>query len=140
MTTIEDALNGLPARPAHEAAAQFAAAFAQAAVSAEAMAAVTGDDTYAADALRQIADASTVEVPTILTRDRFQQFAQAIKVRDNWHEPDEQDVDAVPTPGPWGFDNACGDATEHSVVFYVHGKPTARVSLATLCAWASQEN
>lgn len=140
MTTTEEVLADIPARPAPDAAVTFAGVFNQAADSAQAMAVVADEDDYAANALRSIADAATAEVPSIRDRATFQSFAASLGVRKDWHEPDEQALSAVPTPGPWGFDNAMTDATEHSVVFYKDDKPVARVNLATLCAWACQEN
>lgn len=54
-------------------------------------------------------------------------------VRDDWHEPDEQDV-SCHVEG-CEFDNA-GFDTEMHVVLHQDGE-TYRVNLATLLSWAS---
>ncbi len=89
-------------------------------------------------------------------------------VRRDWHEPDEQDIDAWPAVG-LNFDNACCDPTdfdvgyarrqddggiydtvyrvlpikpgaEHGVVLFHEGEPVAFVNLACLLAFATGWN
>ncbi|TCC19938.1 hypothetical protein [Kribbella sindirgiensis] len=88
------------------------------------------------------------------TRDEFREFAREIRMRDDWHEPDEQGITA--TVEGRSFDNAgfwpapeLRDELhrERHVIFSRH-EPTpenennwvrlAAVNLATLCAWASE--
>lgn len=78
-------------------------------------------------------------------------FAAEHKLRVDWHEPDEQDVDAVvkgndfDNAGFWPEDKSHHMTTsrgsklvEKHVVLKVEGKPVAAVNLATLLAWATE--
>lgn len=80
----------------------------------------------------------------ITERGELQALARELGVRPDWHEPDEQDVDA--TVRGISFDNA-GFWPEPSKIFeemhvilWKGNEPVAAVNLATLCAWASEEN
>lgn len=83
-----------------------------------------------------------VKEPRRLTRrSELVALAKAFGVRDDWHEPDEQEV-TVSMRGRT-FDNAgfwpAPDKTyeEMHVVIFRDGKPMASVNLATLFAWAT---
>jgi hypothetical protein len=88
-----------------------------------------------------------VEVRRINTRKEFLELKDELGMRDDWHEPDETDVDARVLGQ--SFDNAGfwpqsdsrvipDEILEMHVVFTKDGKDVAAVNLATLCAWASQ--
>jgi hypothetical protein len=67
-------------------------------------------------------------------------FAEEHKLRRDWHEPDEQDVNAQ-VIGDY-LDNAMGSTMDHNcgelnVVLTKNGKGVAVVNLATLLAWAT---
>lgn len=62
-------------------------------------------------------------------------LAEELGVREDWNEPDEQNVTAH-TSGDV-FDNA-GLYGEIMVKFYKDDVPVAQVNLASLCAWATQ--
>lgn len=59
--------------------------------------------------------------------------------RDDWHEPDEQDI-TIRAGGDWdNFDNAMGNASEAHVIIV---GPTGRefgVNVANLLAWACKK-
>lgn len=99
----------------------------------------------------------------IQTRDELVQFARDMRVRPDWHEPDEQGLTAdvfgrsFDNAGTWPLDRAAGPAagrayssdpersTEMYVVLYQSDDssgttrtPMAAVNLATLFAWASE--
>lgn len=87
------------------------------------------------------------DIRTITERHELVELARELKVRDDWHEPDEQDL----TARVYGnvFDNAMGPGFEHAygpdkeflemfVELRKNHVPIAQVSLATLFAWASQ--
>lgn len=83
---------------------------------------------------------------TIHTRDEFIALSRELGVSGDWHEPDEQEVDAITrghsfdNAGFWPQDPARQIPTEileRHVIFIKDGKPVAAVNLATLCAWAS---
>jgi hypothetical protein len=82
----------------------------------------------------------------IQTRDEFVELSKELRVRADWHEPDEQDVSAR-VEGD-SFDNAGfwpqspsryipEEILEMHVIFTKDGEDVATVNLATLCAWAS---
>lgn len=73
---------------------------------------------------------------TITHVGHLKEVAKELGVRHDWHEPDEQGVEAEVTGCQ--FDNACADGggIELMVVFTKDGKPVAQVNLATLCAFA----
>lgn len=68
--------------------------------------------------------------------EELSEVAAMIGVRGDWHEPDEQEVDAVVAAG--SFDNAGHAVLEKMVVVYQEGVPVAEVALATVMAWACQ--
>jgi hypothetical protein len=79
----------------------------------------------------------------IRTRDELVRLARGLKVRPDWHEPDEQGVTAQVSGA--SFDNAgfwgagatiAPEALEMWVTLYKDGRPVAEVNLATLFAWA----
>jgi hypothetical protein len=72
---------------------------------------------------------------TITNRAQLQQLARDLGVRKDWHEPDEQGVDAA--VGGEFLDNAGGVADELTVVIYKDDKEVATVNLATLLAFAT---
>jgi hypothetical protein len=56
-----------------------------------------------------------VTIENIQTREQLIAFQQRYRMRESWHEPDEQGIDAVLAPG--SFDNAsAAPATEFEVV------------------------
>ena len=56
-------------------------------------------------------------------------------VREDWHEPDEQEVTAELRSGD--LDNAMLDDTEDTVIISQDGEEVARVNVALLLAWAT---
>lgn len=80
----------------------------------------------------------------IHTREEFVKLARTLGVRDDWHEPDEQEVTAevrggrFDNAGYWGAEDIGTVRSELHVVLSQSGKPVAAVNLADLCAWASQ--
>jgi hypothetical protein len=103
-------------------------------------------------------------VLNILTRRQLMAFQRAYRMRESWHEPDEQDVSAFPAVGH-SFDNAGCDPSdydveyarrqddggihatvfsvlpktnnaEHGVFLFHDGEPKAFVNLALLLAMA----
>jgi len=80
----------------------------------------------------------------ISTKAELIEVAQELGVRPDWHEPDEQEVEA--TTHGLTFDNAgfWGESRSHyrsheeqHVVLYKEGEAVAAVNLATLFAWAT---
>ncbi len=86
------------------------------------------------------------KVKRLVWKSELKELARELKVRPDWHEPDEQEVDAVVVGN--NFDNAgfwpreCAIETkdrlimEKYVIIKKNGKPVATVNLATLLAWA----
>lgn len=94
----------------------------------------------------------------IMTRQELVDLAAELKVRDDWHEPDEQGITAAVFGD--NFDNAMGPGyfygtppDEHCELTVelrrfeyddhgqpVEGEPIAQINLATLLSWASQTN
>ena len=97
----------------------------------------------------------------ITRREELVQLARDLGTRPDWHEPDEQEVDAVvrgndfDNAGFWpealvrpAFSGKDTDGTPYSypefrltekhVVIKHHGEAVAAVNLATLLAWASE--
>jgi hypothetical protein len=91
---------------------------------------------------------------TITTRAELVELARELGVRQDWHEPDEQEITAVPAGDPLNFDNAFpagyyyGPDNRSELHIVLHrmvwednawrlGKPIAAVNLATLFAWAT---
>jgi len=82
----------------------------------------------------------------IIERNELRELAKELKVRDDWHEPDEQGLTAevygttFDNAGFWpGVHEAYEDLTEKHVVISQDGEEVAAVNLATLLAWASEE-
>lgn len=84
----------------------------------------------------------------INTRAELIELARELGMRQDWHEPDEQNVTAYVTGRELSFDNAMGggDERELHVVLCEHvvengvarrGRDIAVVNLATLFAWAT---
>lgn len=73
------------------------------------------------------------EMEEIYTKAEMKKLAKKLKVRDDWHEPDEQEVD-VRIAG-YHFDNA-GTPNEIQVIFFQNGCAVAQINLATLCSFA----
>jgi hypothetical protein len=77
----------------------------------------------------------------INTKDELKALAKTLGVRDDWHEPDEQDVAVTMVAGP--LDNAFGDTTEaHIILTHLWANDdgtevTYAVNAANLLAWAS---
>lgn len=71
-------------------------------------------------------------------------LAAELGVRSDWHEPDEQDVEASVHGRFFGNDGFWADHRSHymeyeeqHVVLYQSGRVVAAVNLATLFAWAT---
>jgi len=88
------------------------------------------------DELRKMIGEQDVESARIYINSKadMKKGAEYLGVRDDWHEPDEQEVDAY-VDGK-RFDNA-GVAGEIVVTLFKDEKPIAEVNLATLFAIAS---
>jgi len=85
-------------------------------------------------------------------RGQLQELAARLRVRPDWHEPNEQAVTAQVhgTPGDldnagyWGHDrdgnlDTYGDGKQELwVEIFADGKPVAEINLADLLAWASE--
>lgn len=65
-------------------------------------------------------------------------FAAKYRLRNDWHEPDEQGVTAEVVGGK--LDNAGGLPLEKTVILKVHNEEKLRVNLATLLALACRSN
>lgn len=87
----------------------------------------------------------------ITTRQQLKDLAQQLGVRNDWHEPDNHDVDVIlhgtsfDNAGFWG-DEARDDyiagkiaktSIERSIVIVKEGERVGEVNLATLFAWAT---
>jgi hypothetical protein len=95
------------------------------------------------------------DIKRIITRAELVELARELKMRPDWHEPDEQEVTAKVRGG--SFDNAGSwgegdflawtgmygarprleESLELWVILYQDGQPVAEVNLATLFAWAT---
>lgn len=97
---------------------------------------------------------SNDDVKVISTRAELVALARELGVRADWHEPDEQELTAVPAGDPLNFDNAMpaghyyGSDNRSELHVVLHkmvweddewrlGKPIAVVNLAMLFAWAT---
>lgn len=78
------------------------------------------------------------------TPEQLAEFHRQVGTRPDWHEPDEQDLEA--RVFGMSFDNAGFWARseltyqiheEQHVVFYVRGFPVAALNLASLCSWGA---
>lgn len=80
----------------------------------------------------------------IIERGELQALAKELGVRPDWHEPDEQEITAVVRGVT--FDNAGFwpgaylAYEEIYVTLYHRYRAVAQINLATLLAWASEEN
>lgn len=82
----------------------------------------------------------------ITTKAQLQALALELGVRENWHEPDEQEVHAevfgqrFDNAGFWGWHHVASDsmAPEAYVVLLHYGQPVAEINLATLFSLACQ--
>ena len=72
-------------------------------------------------------------IEEIMTVKRLKELAKFLRVRDSWHEPDEQDVNASVTGTV--FDND-GFEDNMRVILSLKGKSIAKINLATLFAFA----
>lgn len=80
----------------------------------------------------------------IHSKAELQKLRDELGVRADWHEPDEQEVDAVvyghsfDNAGFWGRPESQGlESEEMHVVISKDGHPVAAVNLATLLGWAT---
>lgn len=77
----------------------------------------------------------------IYHRSDLAEVARQLGVRPDWHEPDEQNVDAIVVGQDHQLDNAMGadpnGRHEPNVIITKNGTGVAVVDLATLLAWAS---
>ena len=83
------------------------------------------------------------EVMIINSKDQLKSLAKTLNVRKDWHEPDEQGLEAIVTGS--NFDNAgffgshCNlpeAQKELCVTLYQNSKPIAEINLATLFSFA----
>lgn len=78
-------------------------------------------------------------IPVLRDREAFRAFKKEYGLRDDWHEPDEQGIDAKVIGA--SFDNAGFPEIEMQVLFIKRENGgeswVARVNLANLCAWAA---
>lgn len=78
----------------------------------------------------------------VQTPDNLRAFREAAGLRPDWHEPDEQDVDARiignHLDNAMGSQNSPDNVGEYNVVLTKHGVDIAVVNLATLLAWATK--
>jgi hypothetical protein len=70
----------------------------------------------------------------IQTRQEMYDLRTTLGVRMDWHEPDQQDVDAEVQNGT--FDNAHCDESE-AFIRITKNDTEYRINLAILCAWAA---
>jgi len=80
----------------------------------------------------------------IITKEELVEVKEKLMVRDDWHEPDEQNVEVdvhgsvFDNAGIWGLNTeAPYSIVEKFVVLKKDGEPIAEVNLATLFAWAT---
>jgi len=86
------------------------------------------------------------DIECIRSKEQLQELAKRLGVRSDWHEPDEQGLEAVIFGK--GLDNAMGSGYgvtkalepdqdgEMNVVLLKDGEPCAAINLAWLLAWA----
>jgi hypothetical protein len=95
---------------------------------------------------------TTRSVKRIDSRQELAELARWLRLRPDWHDPDEQEVDAVvlgrsfDNAGFWGEDNVDSqytgvgkDSEEMYVIIRKDRTPVAEVNLATLLSWAAEE-
>lgn len=90
----------------------------------------------------------------VTTKGQLRELASELRVRGDWHEPDEQGVTAVvhgeclDNAGFWGTEQIRGRRTRRGPVYsgageelwaelFQDGEPVAEVNLADLLAWAA---
>jgi hypothetical protein len=85
-----------------------------------------------------------IKMKHIIKKEELVDVKAELGVREDWHEPDEQDVtaevhgNAFDNAGAWGLNTqAPYEAVEKFVVIKKNEQPVAEVNLATLFAWAS---
>jgi hypothetical protein len=79
------------------------------------------------------------DVDILNTKQKLKEFKTKYGLREDWHEPDEQNITAS-VVGHY-FDNANIDgSTDYALLFFYEGKPVAVVNLANLCAWSTGGN
>lgn len=78
----------------------------------------------------------------IETKDELKALKKTLGVRDDWHEPDEQDVSVELMQDR--LDNAFGDESEAHIIlthtnpsYTVDGEVRYAINVANLLAWAS---
>ena len=81
-------------------------------------------------------------IEKIYSVDRLVKLAQQLKVRDDWHEPDEQGITVTvkgnkfDNAGYWGNQVLTKSWSEKYVTIKKDNKPIAEINLATLFAFA----
>lgn len=84
------------------------------------------------------------------SRDQLIALARRLRVRPDWHEPDEQELtaefhgDSFDNAGFWGHYkdelNTFGEGRQEMwIELFRDGEPVAEINLATLLAWASED-
>lgn len=88
-----------------------------------------------------------MDVKRIQTREELRRLTGELGVSPDWHEPDEQDVTGLvfgqllDNAGYWGDKaNQYKEYEELHITLYKDGNAVASVNLATLLAWACEEN
>jgi hypothetical protein len=71
----------------------------------------------------------------IRTKKELLELKKRLGVRQDWHEPDEQELTLV--FGGGDFDNAMNDHTESNIMLCRDGKGIACINIAMLLAWAT---
>jgi hypothetical protein len=72
----------------------------------------------------------------INTNEELIAFRNEHRMREDWHEPDEQGIDCFLRDGT--FDNAhCDDGEAHVILYNSETTETVAVNLALLLAWAT---
>ena len=79
----------------------------------------------------------TRKIPTITSLKEFREMSKRIGARQDWHEPDEEEID-IHFVGNH-LDNAfCDDtAGEYTLILTKAGRNFAKINLATLLAYAN---
>lgn len=87
-----------------------------------------------------------MSVIRLRSKEQLEEFRRTYGLRKDWHEPDNEDVDAkvigqhFDNTGCWGYDreDLPMDAPwrEMTVLLFVKGDPVAEANLADLLAWA----
>lgn len=91
------------------------------------------------------------DIRRITTREELVELARELGVRDDWHEPDEQDLAAkvfgsrFDNSGDWAIWTETADQELHVIIYRTQQRagrnvpvePVAAVNIATLLAWAT---